>query len=314
MKSVSRLRVLCSLLLSTALFACANTGSITREPDWSNRERDDSSAPDWYGTPVSWEKLQRIETWLASSGARQWPESIPEAELELAEGRLELARRERATLTAPVLDARLSLAEAGFRRVLDDGRAGSFHRGQAREGLQSIALLRGGAPKASSGSGGLPPIQPRSAWAAAAPAQRLLSPNRRVWTQITVHHSDTESTDVGAIQRIQKMHMEENGWGDIGYHFLIDPQGRIYQGRSLQWQGAHAGGDNNTGNIGICLLGDFEKDRPDPRATRSLQALIEALSVRHGIGRRAVHGHSEFKATACPGRHLMPWVQRYAAG
>ena len=54
--------------------------------------------------------------------------------------------------------------------------------------------------------------------------------------------------------------MWERGWTDIGYHFVIDPAGTIYEGRDIRVRGAHVEGAN-TGKVGLLLLGDFQ---PDP--------------------------------------------------
>ena len=278
------------------------------------------------GTPSSWSELERIETWLSSPEAHASPEDVPAAELTLAQGRLDLTRGEGTALPPAVLRLRLDLAKAGFQRVLAHPDATALERDRARDGLARVADLRSsGAIASPSGgtSGSTPPILSRATWGAGAPKPGLLRSNRRPWTKITVHHSAMSSSGMAgastgpsraAIRRIQDAHMGKEGWGDIGYHFLIDPAGRVYQGRSLAYQGAHAGGSNNVGNIGVCLLGDFDARPPDPRALASLEKLLGALSRRHGIARSSVKGHREFKATQCPGDRLMDWVHGYARG
>lgn len=273
----------------------------------------ETSAPNWHGQPLSWEKLRRIETWLAGPGSGSRPGAVPAAELELAQGRVTMARRDKNALSASVLEARLDLAEAGFRRVVRNSRAEGFEVSQAKLGLEEIDSMRFG----TSVPAAAPPlpgrILARASWHARPAVTSRLSTHPRPWTRITIHHSATTSDGADAIQRIQKDHIEGRKWGDIGYHFVIDGSGRVYQGRSLRYQGAHADGRNNRGNIGICLLGDFDSESVDPRALRSLEALVRGLQRRHGIPNRSVKGHQEFKATECPGRNLMPWVERYAA-
>ena len=46
------------------------------------------------------------------------------------------------------------------------------------------------------------------------------------------------------------------GWADVGYHYLVDKDGTIYEGRNIAIRGAHTQG-HNTGSAGVCLLGDF---------------------------------------------------------
>lgn len=295
--------------------------------------------PHWSGRPVSWSKLGEIEDWLAGSGPARYPEYVATAELELAEGRLGLAKKEQKGLSEPVLSGRLKAAETGFRTVLARSDLQPALRVRAEQGLDQIEALRGEAaprtikvpvkapiPAASLGSPGGLTIQPRTAWNAAGAAPRRLTAASGNWSRITIHHSAKYSREIGspstgnvagAIKDIQTVHMRDEGFGDIGYHFLIDPAGRIWQGRLLDWQGAHAGGANganNVGNIGICVLGDFSNERPDPRALASLEKLVDALCERHHIARSHLYGHRQLRSTECPGDALMAWVTRYAAG
>ena len=103
-------------------------------------------------------------------------------------------------------------------------------------------------------------------------------------------------------------------WGDIGYHYLIDPDGRVYEGRRLKWQGAHATGSNNIDNIGVCMIGNFAIERPTAAALNALDALLVDLRGKYGIPRSELHGHQHFTNTECPGVHLSAWLSRYKAG
>ena len=108
--------------------------------------------------------------------------------------------------------------------------------------------------------------------------------------------------------------MSDQGYGDVGSHFLIDPRGRVYEGRSLQWQGAHAHGDNNVGTIGVCLLGNFVVERPKEPALDALQKLTDDLTRQYGIPKNRVYAHQDLRPTECPGQRLVAWVQSYRGG
>lgn len=315
-----RARVGVLTVLSSLLVACVTT----HEERPQLAKAPEAPPPDWQGEPLSWEKLEHIEAWLGGDGPWDWPEYVPEAELELAEGRLTLARRERDGLPPAVLDSRLRGSRDGFREVIANSDSTSYQVERAERGLVEVTTLLA-LPDPEPATPVRKPgfeILPRNVWAAKSPAPTRLTANRKAWTRITVHHSALPSLQLVSsadaaeeIRDIQTVHMRDKRYGDIGYHFVIDPKGRIYQGRDLRWQGAHAGGDggvNNVGNIGICLLGDFDHERPDPRALTSLEELIEALRSRHGIAPKRVKGHQDYKATQCPGRHLESWVIRYS--
>ncbi len=169
----------------------------------------------------------------------------------------------------------------------------------------------------------------RPSWGAR-PARGNFTPMKKPW-RLTVHHSAEPlsgakiSDTRREVARIQVTHQDENHWADIGYHFLVDPAGRVIEGRSMQMQGAHAGGNHNLGNVGICLLGNFvpQPERgPDyaraQKPTRSqllaLEQLVDSLRGRYAITRSGVYWHSEFKSTACPGPDLRSWVASYRRG
>ncbi len=163
--------------------------------------------------------------------------------------------------------------------------------------------------------------RPRSSWA----AQTVdLSNVDRMGplSRITVHHSadDIDMVDdpIQTLRRIEKQHKLGQGKNEpfacIGYHYLISSDGQVWEGRPLQFQGAHATGDNNKGNIGICLLGNFDRGRPTPTQQKALIAVLDRLCRQHGIARAKVVGHNHFKTTNCPGRHLEPIVHAYQHG
>jgi len=150
---------------------------------------------------------------------------------------------------------------------------------------------------------------------------------------LTVHHTDTVNDDpdpAATVRAIYEYHAITNDWGDIGYHFLIDEAGRIYEGRYSGDDGIpahdadgkvvtafHTGGFNS-GNLGIALLGTLIDQGPTAAAKRSLTRLISVLTRFHGLDPQAkvtytnpvngvkkdvttVGGHRDWMATDCPG-------------
>lgn len=138
---------------------------------------------------------------------------------------------------------------------------------------------------------------------------------------LVVHHTaqDLRNDPRSPLERVRALyqyHAKTLGWGDIGYHYLIDEDGTIYEGR--------AGGDNvigghaycaNVETLGIALLGNFELDEPSQIQILSLQWLLSDLSKHYGLnpGRSVVFhgeqsplivGHRDLVSTACPGYFL----------
>jgi hypothetical protein len=110
---------------------------------------------------------------------------------------------------------------------------------------------------------------------------------------------------VDAVKRIQRDHVLNRGYGDIGYHYLIDPMGRVFEGRSMEWQGAHSGNtssgrNNNPKNVGICLLGDFEVSTPSAAAIATLDRMVAEIRQHYKLPASAIKPHSYWKDNAVP--------------
>ncbi len=139
--------------------------------------------------------------------------------------------------------------------------------------------------------------------------------------KITVHHSGVHwsNSDFNSTAReiasFQKFHQNTKHWADIGYHFLIDYSGRIWEGRPLSYQGAHAGNEQlNRGNVGISLMGNFDEQRLNRNQADALASLIADLSSRYNLAPGSIVTHKELRSTDCPGRHLQRFVDQLRTG
>lgn len=295
--------------------SCVHTG--TGGPSSSSRLAPREPEPVWMDLPLSWNKLDQIEAWLESSAVDSDSSFRIEAELQLAEGRLEFAERDlrSSNVPSPSVSLRLRNSREAFEALLahqseltppqrarvESGR----HRSMAFPVVTRADDLR---------------IVKRGEWGARLPVTGRLTPLRGAWSRITVHHSaETSSTDEGGsfedskrtMRLIQEHHIERNAWGDVGYHYIIDAAGRIFEGRDDQWQGAHAGGENNYQNIGICLLGSFENGRPSDAALKSLELLLDSLRAENRIPAARVLPHRAYGSTLCPGDSVARWIRDY---
>ena len=135
--------------------------------------------------------------------------------------------------------------------------------------------------------------------------------------EIIVHCTATranwwaKSATKDKVEEVRRWHMQDRGWKDIGYHFLIDRDGTVAEGRPLDQVGAHTQ-DHNTGTIGISLFGGFGSAATDnffynftPEQDKALRALIKDLSAMYKITK--VSGHNEYAAKACPGFAVTKW-------
>lgn len=149
--------------------------------------------------------------------------------------------------------------------------------------------------------------------------------------KVVVHHTATTKdldNPTQAIRDIYTYHASSRGWGDIGYNYIVDREGKIYEGRA-GGEGviaAHAGPGNH-GSIGIALLGNYQSEPVPEQALTNLSQFIYQKSKIHGFtpdgtsdfrGEEManVFGHRDIMATTCPGEYLyekIPFVRTLAA-
>jgi len=197
----------------------------------------------------------------------------------------------------------------------------------------------GAAPGDAAGAPPQPPVVTRAQWGADESLRKATPPLFAPVTKLIVHHTVTTNLDpdpAATVRAIYSFHTQVRGWDDIGYNFLVDAQGRVYEGRrardyepgevptgeDLQGQGvvgAHAEGAN-TGSAGVALLGDFTSSMPTAAAMASLESWLAWKATRHEIDPLGsslykatdgttsrfpnISGHRDVRATDCPGDRL----------
>ncbi len=129
--------------------------------------------------------------------------------------------------------------------------------------------------------------------------------------RIILHHtaipSRKEYKGFMTIKKIQKEHLKRE-FCDIGYHFIITPDGKIVCGRNIFYEGAHTK-SKNKGSIGVVLIGNFEEEKPLKKQANSLKNLIEFLKKFIKIKKLEIHkNHSE---TLCPGKNLIKFLKKF---
>ena len=176
-----------------------------------------------------------------------------------------------------------------------------------------------------------PPIITRLAWSADESLRREPPEYAAAARYVVVHHTAgsnnyTRAQAAGIVRGIQRYHVVGNGWNDIGYNFLVDKYGQVFEGRFGGMErpvvGAHAEGFN-TGSVGIAVVGSYGSTGLTAAAQAALVRLIAwRLDVAHvdplsavtaisggnarygkglGVLLRAVVGHRDTGFTSCPG-------------
>lgn len=146
-------------------------------------------------------------------------------------------------------------------------------------------------------------ITTRAQWGARKPNATI---HQTTWAKrgtFYVHYSAASKSQ--KVRAIQDYHMDTQKWGDIGYNWLVDADGNIYEGRGWLGIGAHVAGYNTVG-IGVCFIG---KDGDDTKAAREAIRWLYDEACRLAGRKLDIKGHRDSNATACPGAKLYAWVK-----
>ncbi|MCI0336264.1 MAG: N-acetylmuramoyl-L-alanine amidase [Acidobacteria bacterium] len=165
-----------------------------------------------------------------------------------------------------------------------------------------------------------PPVITRSEWDCPDGQNTTHGPlSYTTVTHLILHHTvnDNDSSDWAAVVRsIWNFHVFERGYADIGYNYLVDPNGMIYEGRAAgdNVQGAHFSGVN-AGTMGIAMLGTFMTVGPTKKALTSLKKILAwkcdqcdldpigtSLHIASQLNLDTISGHRDGPgSTECPG-------------
>lgn len=175
----------------------------------------------------------------------------------------------------------------------------------------------------------IPEYVDRASWGATLGLTNTASRTQTNVTHMFVHHSagQTNSSDFAAVVRSYYiLHTQTNGWSDIGYNWLVDGNGVVYQGRAHNFNGfmdvigAHVGG-SNTNSMGVCVIGHYTTVMPTQNAINSLMRVLAWKANDKGIDVRVrnihpftsrnyftISGHRDGSATECPGQRLYNYL------
>lgn len=154
--------------------------------------------------------------------------------------------------------------------------------------------------------------------------QPIPEERRHVPEFVTIHHAGVlwKAGDEGAakLRGLQAFGQREKGWPDLPYHYLITPDGTIYEGRPIEYEPETNTSYDVTGHLGVQLYGNFEEQRVSPAQMESLVRLTAWLLEEFNIDPETIGGHNDRPGvvTVCPGRDLarylddgslMSWVE-----
>jgi hypothetical protein len=320
---------------SVAQAGGVHAAGLSRTVEVRTRRRFDMVGLEWRGA-----RSARLEVRTSSGGARwtRWANASgtddgPDT-AEGAGGR---------TFSDPIwvggadrVQLRVSRPVAGLRlrMVNTTGSASAADRAKTRAQVARRGAF-GRVTAAATPSAGMPQIVPRADWGASR-CQPRTTPGYGNVRVAYVHHTETlngysRSRAASVVLGVCLFHRNSRGWNDIGYDFLVDRYGRIFEGRAggvdAPVIGAQAGGFN-TESTGVSVIGNFTRVAPTKAAMDSLARLLAWKLGMHGVpaigktqvtsaggpstayraGTRVtvnrISGHRDVDQTACPGAVL----------
>jgi N-acetyl-anhydromuramyl-L-alanine amidase AmpD len=138
---------------------------------------------------------------------------------------------------------------------------------------------------------------------------------RKITDSIVIHCAATKpSMDIG-YNEIRKWHVNQNGWDDVGYHFIIRRDGRYEKARPEAYSGAHAP-SHNSRSIGICLVGGMAEDGSAENnfTLEQFLTLKDVINMLLGKYKDIVEvlGHCDVQENKpnCPGFNVKEWLYK----
>ena len=228
---------------------------------------------------------------------------------DLAIGFVEVSVDSSGATPVDVVRMRLSLGGHREERVVREGSAFNWHgfhlavvaiygKGELGAGLVAVEV----ATVAS-----LPPHVAASTTAGGA-EMRLRIPHRI--THVTLHHTGSpeplgaHEDPVVKLRGLQSWGAAERNWWNVPYHYLLDLQGRIYEGRDWRFMGETNTSYDPRGHFLVSVIGNYERQEPTPAQISAIADLMAWALREFDLPLDRIGGHYNYTSTGCPGQHL----------
>lgn len=158
----------------------------------------------------------------------------------------------------------------------------------------------------------LPPIVAASPRAGGAEL-RLRVPHRI--THVTLHHTGSaeplrpEDDPRAKLRGLQSWGAAERNWWDVPYHYLLDLDGRIYEGRDHRFMGETNTTYDPGGHFLISIIGNYERQEPTQAQLESIADLMAWAIDEYDVPLENLGGHYNYATTGCPGKFLRRYLE-----
>ncbi len=217
----------------------------------------------------------------------------------------------------PAEVARLRLRHgvvAGSERAVREGAAFNwqgFHL--AVVAIYSPGELGGGLVVIEVGTVASLPPQVASSDTAGGAAMRLRVPHRI--THVTLHHTGSseplrpEDDPAEKLRGLQSWGASDRNWWDVPYHYLIDLEGDIYEGRDWRYMGETNTTYDPSGHFLISVIGNYGRQEATAAQLAAIADLMAWAVARFDVPLDRIGGHYDYAGTSCPGQHLRKYLE-----
>ena len=134
-------------------------------------------------------------------------------------------------------------------------------------------------------------------------------------THVTLHHTGSpqplrpQENPVDKLRGLQSWGAAERNWWDVPYHFLLDLDGRIFEGRDWRYMGETNTTYDPAGHFLISVIGNYDLQEPTPSQLAAIADMMAWALTKFDLSLEKIGGHYHYADTGCPGRHLRKYLE-----
>jgi hypothetical protein len=216
--------------------------------------------------------------------------------------------------THDVVRLRLQAPGASEERTAQEGEAFNW-RGYhvAVVAIYGKGELGGGLVALEAGTLASVPSVVASSDSAGGAALRLRVPHRI--TSITLHHEGSarplrpEDDPVAGLRALQSWGERDRNWWDVPYHYLIDLDGHVYEGRDWHYMGETNTTYDPSGHLLISILGNYNLQEPTEAQLNAIADVMAWAVRKFDVPLDSIRGHYQYAQTDCPGKNLRKYLE-----
>lgn len=134
-------------------------------------------------------------------------------------------------------------------------------------------------------------------------------------TSITLHHEGSPKPllpgddPVQQLRNLQSWGERDRNWWDVPYHYLIDLDGNVYEGRDWHYMGETNTTYDPSGHLLITVIGNYNLQEPTPAELDAIADIMAWAVKEFDVPLDSIKGHYQYAETGCPGKNLRKYLE-----